>query len=439
MVEPEFWNREIETAPAEKIREVQLEGLRRTVAAALRTRFYHRRLKEIGFTSPEDIRSLDDLKRIPFTTKSDLREAYPDGLLAVERDDVVRLHTSSGTTGTPTVIYHTRSDLEHWTELTARCITATGAGRRDVFQNMMTYGLFTGGLGLHYGAELVGMLVIPVGGGNTRRQLKLMRDFRTTVVHATPSYMLHIYSRLEAENLTPQDLSLRKAFLGAEAYSESTRRKIEGLMGIDCYNSYGLSEMNGPGVAFECIFKDDMHVWEDAYIVEVIDPASGDLLGEDEEGELVMTTLQREATPLLRYRTGDLTRIRSGVCACGRSHRRIARIKGRSDDMLIINGVNVYPSQVESVLMRIPEVGTNYQIVVTKEGALDRLTVKTEIYSKMFTGDAAALEALRGRIRELLKAEILVGAVVELHEPGGLPVYEGKARRVFDERVGEQG
>jgi phenylacetate-CoA ligase len=401
----------------------------------LRTPFYKKRLNRVGISSVDDIRTLDDLQRIPFTTKDDLRECYPRGLLAVDQDDIVRMHTSSGTTGIPTVIYHTASDLDHWTNLVARCIIATGAARKDVFQNMMTYGMFTGGLGLHYGAERVGMMVIPVGGGNTKRQLQLMKDFKTTVLHITPSYSLHIYSKLSEYGITVKDLSLKKAFLGAEPYSENTRKKVEELFNIDVYNSYGLSEMNGPGVSFECVYKCGMHTWEDAYIMEVIDPKTCAVLGEDQEGEIVFTTLLRQATPLLRYRTRDLACVYGGICRCGRTHRRLSRITGRSDDMLIINGVNVFPSQIEEVIMRIPEVGTNYQVHLQKDGALDKLTVKVEIYSKMFHGDVHELDVLKEKIKDELRASIIINPGVELHEPGRLPVFEGKAQRGVDERT----
>jgi phenylacetate-CoA ligase len=299
---------------------------------------------------------------------------------------------------------------------------------------MMTYGLFTGGLGLHYGAERVGMMVIPASSGNTKRQIKLMQEFGTTVVHSTPSYMLHIANRLEEAGTNPAGLALRKAVIGAEPHSEQIRRRIEKLLGIDAYNSYGLSEMNGPGVAFECEEKDGMHVWEDAYILEVIDPVDGTPLADGAEGEIVFTTLQREATPLIRYRTRDLSAVYPGICACGRTHRRIARIKGRTDDMLIINGVNVYPSQIEEVLMKMPEVGTNYQIVINKRGALDHFVVKTEVTSEMFSDDARDLNALRKKIHDGLRASIAIAGDVELHEPGVLPVTEGKAIRVIDTR-----
>lgn len=432
-----YWNREAETLPREQLEERQLESLRQTVDFALKTPFYQRRLGKCGLTDGRDIAALDDLARIPFTTKDDLREAYPDQLLAVPLDEVVRLHTSSGTTGTPTVIYHTQQDIDAWTELTCRGVVATGASHRDVFQNMMSYGLFTGGLGLHYAAEKIGMTVIPSASGNTRRQMKLMKDFRTTTIHATPSYILHIHAKLEDEGFRPEDFHLQRAFIGAEAHSESTRRKIEGLFDMRAFNSYGMSEMNGPGVAFECVCQEDMHLWEDAYHMEVIDPESGRSLPDGEIGELVMTTLQRRATPLLRYRTGDLTSINGSPCACGRTHRRVARITGRADDMMIINGVNIYPSTIEAVIMTVPEVGTNYQICIDKDRALDRLTVKTEIYSKLFNGDIRSLEQLKRRIQNRLKTEVVISPVIELHEPGSLPVYEGKAVRVFDNRPKE--
>jgi len=429
-----IWDPKVETMGRAELQALQLAHLKESVAWALKSPFYKRRLAKAGINSPDDIQTLDDLKRIPFTTKDDLRECYPKGLLSVSQDDVVRIHTSSGTTGIPTVIYHTREDLDQWTELVARSIYATGANKQDVFQNMMTYGMFTGGLGLHYGAERVGMTVIPVGGGNTKRQVQLMRDFKTTVLHITPSYCLHIFAKLEECGATVKDLFIRKAFIGAEPHSENTRKKIEELLHIDAYNSYGLSEMNGPGVAFECVFKIGMHLWEDAYIVETIDPKTGDALGEEQEGEMVFTTLKRKATPLLRYRTRDLAYIYKGACPCGRTHRRMSRITGRTDDMLIINGVNMYPSQIEEVIMRIPEVGNNYQIHIEKDGTLDKLTVKVEIYSKLFTGNVGAIDALRSKIKDELKACIIINPVVELHEPGSLPVFEGKAKRVVDNR-----
>ena len=428
------WNPAIEFMEREALERLQLASLRKTVAWALKTPFYRRRLAEIGLNRPEDIGSLRDARQLPYTTKDDLRDAYPEGLLAVDREEVVRLHTSSGTTGAPTVIYHTQHDIDGWTELVARCIAATGATRRDVFQNMTNYGLFTGGLGLHYGAERVGMLVIPASSGNTSRQIQLMRNFRVTVVHATPSYLLHLQAALAGEGVDVTELALQKAFVGAEPHSEETRGKIEGLFGVKAYNSYGLSEMNGPGVAFECLYQTGLHLWEDAYLLEILNPQTLQPLAEGESGEIVLTTLQRQATPLLRYRTRDLSHLVGGHCPCGRVHRRLARLQGRSDDLLIINGVNVFPSQIESALMKISGVGTNYLIQLEKRGSLDRLLVKTEVEAVLFAGPPHTLDELRERISELLRATILVKPVVELHPPGDLPISEGKAKRVLDLR-----
>ena len=434
-MELNFWNKELETLGRDGLKKLQLKRLKETVRQALKTPFYKKRLKEAGINSADDIKSLEDLKKIPFTTKDDLRSCYPQGLLAVSLEEIIRIHTSSGTTGIPTVIYHTREDIHDWTDLVARSIVATGATKKDIFQNMMSYGMFTGGLGLHYGAERAGMMVIPIGGGNTKRQIQLMKDFKTTVLHITPSYCLHIHSKLEECGAAVKDLSLKKAYLGAEPYSENTRKKVEALFGIDVYNSYGLSEMNGPGVSFECVYKCGMHTWEDAYILEIINPKTGQELGDEKEGEIVFTTLSRRATPILRYRTRDLAFGYKGICKCKRTHRRLSRITGRTDDMLIVNGVNVYPSQIEEVIMRIPEVGTNYQIQLEKEGTLDKLIVKVEIYSKMFTGDVGALDRLKEKIKDNLRASIIINSIVELHEPGSLPVSEGKAKRVVDLRT----
>jgi phenylacetate-CoA ligase len=433
-MEPLFRDKATETIDRDSLNLLQLELLKETVTQAFKTRLYKSKFEQCGISSADNIRNLSDLRRIPYTTKSDLREAYPQKHLAVDPKEVIRIHTSSGTTGTPTVIYHTREDIDNWTEMTARSITATGCVKGDVFQNMMTYGLFTGGLGLHYGGERAGLSVIPASSGNTKRQLWLMKEFKTKVVHATPSYMLHIFSELVKEGMKPSDLYLKKAFLGAEPYSENTRKKIEELYSIDAYNSYGLSEMNGPGVAFECIYKCGMHVWEDYYIVEIIDPETLEPLPDGQEGEVVFTTLHRKAVPLMRYRTRDISRIIEGKCKCGRTHRRLDRIKARTDDMLIINGVNVFPSQIEESIMKMPEMGMNYQIVVDKKDSLDKTTIRMELRQDVFKDDMRSLESLRQRIKENIKSEILINPVIELHEPGMLPVYEGKAKRVFDNR-----
>jgi len=428
-----FWNRQVETLERTALETLQLERLRLRIANALRTPLYQKRLFRAGITVPEDIRSLEDVRKIPFTVKDDLRQSYPKGLLAVDMKQVVRVHSSSGTTGIPTVIFYTQGDLDRWTELLARGIVASGATAGDVFQNMMSYGLFTGGLGLHYGAERVGLTVIPVGGGNTQRQLQIMKDFQTTSLHITPSYLLHIHGRMAEFGINLSDLSLKRAYMGAEPHSEPTRQKLQELYKMDIFNCYGLSEMNGPGVAFECHCKADPHVWEDAYIVEIVDPATGEPLPDGEIGEAIFTNLIREALPLLRYRTRDLAFIHPEPCACGRTHRRLSRIQGRTDDMLIINGVNVFPSQIEEVLMSIPEVGNNYMIHLTSRNGLDRLTVQVELYQKLFTGDLSQIDTLKGTIKDRLRASITINAHIELHEPGALPVFEGKAKRVVDE------
>jgi phenylacetate-CoA ligase len=424
----------METLSRPELEAWQLKQLKTVVAHALRTDFYRERLPKAGIRSADDIRNLGDLKRIPFTTKQDLRDGFPYGFLSVPRDEVIRLHASSGTTGTPTTIYFNREDIARWTGFVARSIYATGCGKTDVFQNMITYGLFTGGLGFHAGGEEVGMLVIPSGPGNTSRQFRLMRDFGTTVVHATPSFLLHVEAKMREEGVDRDTIRLKRAFAGAEPYSEDTRRRIEELLKIDVYNSYGLSEMNGPGVAFECQVKNDLHLWEDGYIGEIINPDTLEPVPDGETGELVLTILCREATPILRYRTRDLSAFYTDPCPCGRTHRRLHRITGRTDDMLIINGVNLFPSQIEEVIMSMKEVGNNYLIVVEKEGVLDRLTVKTEVGPDIFMDDARPLNALKERIRRTLQASITINPRVELHESGFLPVSEGKAKRVQDNR-----
>ncbi|MDR1971026.1 MAG: phenylacetate--CoA ligase [Treponema sp.] len=430
----QYWDPEFETMPRGELAALQLQKLKETVSYALRTAFYKERLAKAGITGPGDIKSLADLRRIPYTTKQDLREGFPYGFLSVPREEVVRLHASSGTTGIPTTIYFSKKDIALWTGNVARCIYGTGCNKTDVFQNMITYGLFTGGLGFHAGGEEVGMLVIPSGPGNTARQFRLMQDFGTTVVHATPSFLLHVEARMREEGVKRESIKLRKAFAGAEPYSEDTRKRIEELLRIDVYNSYGLSEMNGPGVAFECQAKNGLHLWEDRYIGEIINPDTLEPVEDGEAGELVLTCLCREATPILRYRTRDLSGFYTEACPCGRTHRRLRRITGRTDDMLIINGVNVFPSQIEEVVMAMKEVGNNYLMVVEKEGVLDRLTVKVEVGKNIFMDDTRPLNALREKIRQTIQASITISPRVELHEGGSLPVSEGKAKRVIDNR-----
>ena len=428
-----FWDKHIETLPRDELEALQVKRLKDTVARCRKSIFYRNRLKDVDesrFTTPEDV------SLIPFTTKDDLRANYDFGLVTVPRVEIVRMHSSSGTTGKATVIFHTRKDIEVWADLVARCIVMTGAGKADVFQNIISYGMFTGGLGFHYGAEKVGMLTIPSGVGNTKRQIQLMKDFNTTVFHATPSYILYVSEVMVQEGFDPKEFDLRIGFVGAEPHSEQTRQRIEDTLDISAFNSYGMSELNGPGVAFECEEKAGMHLWEDSYLLEVVDPATGEKLSPGEEGELVITTLNREAMPILRYRTGDLARVIDDgeKCPCGRTHVRISRIKGRCDDMLIVKGVNFYPSQIEDVLMSFPEVATNYQVIVERVGSLDSLTVRVELHPKMFDGDLRKLRKLEADITKSIQDEIVVSPKVEFHEPGSLPRSEGKAVRVVDKR-----
>ena len=429
-----FWNRELETIGRKGLQEVQLKRLRTALERAAATPFYGKVFAERGVVLSK-ISTLEHVKDLPFTTKEDLRLSYPDGMLAIPKKDVVRMHASSGTTGKPTVIFYSINDIDEWAHQVARGMVATGTTPDDVFQNMMGYGLFTGGLGLHYGAERLGCMVIPTSSGNSLKQIQFFQDFQTTVIHITPSYALHLVEVIRENGIDPHDLTLKKAYLGAEPYSEATRNKIQEQYGLDAYNSYGLSEMNGPGVAFECVRKDGMHLWEDYYIAEIINPLTGENLPDGEEGELVLTHINREAMPMFRYRTRDLTRFIPEPCPCGRTHRRIERIKGRTDDMLIISGVNVFPSQIETVLMNTPEVGNNYQIVLERENNLDRMHIRVELYSKMFHGDIRELERLKKKLGESLRAHITINPRIELLEPGSLPPSQGKAQRVIDKRT----
>jgi phenylacetate-CoA ligase len=427
-----FWDQASETLARPTLEQLQLHRLQATLQrVAQRVPFYQQQFAELGI-SPEKIKSLADVRRLPFTTGADLRAIYPDGMLAVDHDEPVRLHTSSGTTGKPKAIFFSRKDIDNAAELIARSLVMTGITRKDVLQNMMSYGLFTGGLVMHYGAEKVGCLVIPAGPGTSERQLMLMQDFRTTAVHILPSYALYFASFLEQRGIKPRkDLALRRAFVGAEPHTEETRRRIEEAFGCDVYNSYGLTEMNGPGVAFECEYKAGLHLWEDNYILEIINPATGEQLPEGQTGELVLTTLNREAMPILRYRTRDITSIIPEPCKCGRTHRRLNRITGRSDDMLIIRGVNIFPQQIERVLMSFPQVGRNYVIII--EG-LDDMTIKVELAAAGFDGQVEHVAALQNQLVEKLRAETWVRPKVDLLPAGSLPVAEGKAKRVIDNR-----
>jgi len=429
-----YWEKEIETMERDRLEDLQLSRLKESIKRASASFFYDKLFKETGFDQYK-VSSLQDINRIPFTTKDDLREHWPYGFIAVSKDELIRMHSSSGTTGRATVIFHTAGDINEWTNLVARSMYMTGMRKTDVFQNMMTYGLFTGGLGFHYGAEKLGALIIPAGAGNSKRQIQLMQDFETTVIHIIPSYALHLYVVFEEVGVDPRkDTKLRIAFIGAEPHSDKTRKKIEELYGIKVFNSYGLSEMNGPGVAFECQYQDGLHIWEDNFLIEIIDPDTLTPVPDGEEGELVMTTLLREGMPIFRYRTKDLTRIIPEPCPCGRTHKRIERIKGRTDDMMIIKGVNIFPLQIEKKLMDIDGVGTNFLIMLEREGFNDDMHIKVEVQKGFFTGNLKQLESLRRKIVEELKSDILITPKVELVEPHSLPESEGKAVRVIDNR-----
>jgi phenylacetate-CoA ligase len=428
------WQPEFELLPREELEKLQLARLKETLALAVKSPYYSAKLRETGVRA-EDLTDISQIRDLPFTTKEDLRGNYPYGFLTVPKDDLVRLHCSSGTTGNPTVIFHNQHDLASWANLVARSLYAAGARPSHVFQNICGYGLFTGGLGFQYGAECLGMLTIPSAAGNSRRQIKLMQDFGTNVVHAIPSYLTRLYDVFEEVGVDPvADTDLKLLVIGAEPHSEETRRRIEKLFGVKAFNSYGLSEMNGPGVAFECEHQNGLHIWEDAYVVEIVNPDTLEPVAPGEVGELVLTTLDRQAMPIIRYRTRDLTRFLPGTCACGRTTQRLDRITGRSDDMLIVRGCNIFPIQIEQVLMDIPQLGSDYLIVLETKDDNDQLTLEVEISREWFTDDFAQLETLRKTISHRIRDEVLVTPRVKLVEPGALPKAEGKAVRVRDLR-----
>ncbi len=417
----------------QEIENLQAVRLKNVVHRATRSRFYRNKFVQNN-VSVRNIKRHTDIQRLPVTTKQDLRDEYPDGLLARPISDMVRLHASSGTTGSPTVIMHTQNDLNAWADLVARCMHMVGTRSGDVFQNMSGYGLFTGGLGIHYGAERLGCMTIPSGAGNSKRQIKLLTDFRVAVAHIIPSYALHLATVFENMGKSPRDTFLRSFLIGAEPHTEEIRRRVQELYGVKAYNSYGLSEMNGPGVAFECEHQTGMHIWEDAYLPEILHPNTLEPVPEGEVGELVLTSLTREGMPVIRYRTRDLTRFIPGECPCGRKHRRIDRIKGRADDMIIIKGVNIYPMQVERVLMALPEVGENYIIELEREGYMDQLRIKVEVKDEYFVEDMRQLKGLQQKIAKQLREEILITPRVDMVERNSLPRGQGKAERVVDRR-----
>jgi phenylacetate-CoA ligase len=424
----------IEKAPREEIEKLQLARLKEAVKRAYENvAFYRRRLREAGVT-PEDIRSLDDVRKLPFTMKDDLRSNYPYGLFAVPLSEVVEVHASSGTTGKPTVVGYTRRDLDNWAELMARTMAAAGVDRDDVVYIALGYHWFTGGLGFHYGAQRLGALAVPAGTGFTRRHVMMIRDLGATVLGAVPNYALRLAEVAQEMGVDPaRDTKVRRGLLGAEMWSEELRRRINKLWDMDSYDVYGMSELYGPGTASECHMHDGLHVWEDHYLVEVVDPKTGEPVGPEEEGVLVVTPLTHDAMPLLRYWTNDLTFIYdSRGCDCGRTMRRIARIKGRADDMLVINGVNVFPSAIEEVILSEPWTNHHYQIIVEREGELDRLYVVVESKEKLSDEQK---EQLARRLRERLHETLIINPRVRVVDPGELPRVEGgKAKRVIDKR-----
>jgi phenylacetate-CoA ligase len=429
-----YWNQKIECMPKGELEKLQYEGLKQLVDKLYSfNAFYHDKMRSVD-VRPDDIRSLSDISKLPFMNKSDLRDNYPTKMFTSPRKDVVRYHVSSGTTGKPTLVGYTQNDIDFWTESLARALTSIGIGDGDAIQVSYGYGLFTGGLGLHYGAEKVGATVLPASTGNTERQLELMIDLDITAIACTPSYLVHMGDVAKKMGISIQkDTKLRKAVLGAEPWSENMRSHIEKELGIHAYDIYGTSEISGP-MFTECAEKKGIHVWGDIAIMEIIDPDTEESLGPGQEGELVMTVLKKEAMPMIRYRIKDLTMIMDSECDCGRTSPRIRRITGRSDDMLIIRGINVFPSQVEHTLMQIPEVCGQYMIVVDRIGALDYMTVQVELRPEAFSDKVDDMLKLQKRISNELKKYLNVAVEAELMAPGSLPRFEGKAKRVTDRR-----
>lgn len=428
----QYWEEDTETMSREKLNELQLQRLRKTIRIASNSPYYKKVFAEHGITA-DTIQSLKDIEKIPFTTKANMRANYPFGLMAGEMKDAVRVHSSSGTTGNPTVIVHSQHDLDSWANLVARCLYMVGLRNTDVFQNSSGYGMFTGGLGFQYGAEKLGALTVPAAAGNSKRQIKFITDFGTTALHAIPSYAIRLAEVFQEEGIDPKSTNLTTLVIGAEPHTDEQRRKIEKLLGVKAYNSFGMTEMNGPGVAFECKEQNGMHFWEDCYLVEIINPETGKHVPDGQIGELVLTTLDREQMPLLRYRTRDLTRILSGKCSCGRTHVRIDRIKGRSDDMFIIKGVNIFPMQIEKILVHFPQLGSNYLITLETKNNQDEIIVEVEL-SDLSTDNYIELQNLAKEITHQLKDEILVTPKLKLVNKGTLPQSEGKAIRVKDLR-----
>lgn len=431
-----YFNKEIETMPLNKMRELQLERLKWAISHAYNNNAFYRKKYDAAGFHPDQFKSLDDMKRVPFLTKQDMRDNYPFGLFAVPMEKVVRVHSSSGTTGNATVVGYTKKDVGVFAEVVARCLAAYGATEKDVIQVAYGYGLFTGGLGLHYGAELLGALTVPISGGNTDRQLMLIKDFGTTMLACTPSYLLNIADYIEKKrpDYDIRKTKLKAGILGAEPWSEAMRKEIESRLGIQAFDIYGLSEVIGPGVSCECQEKSGLHVHEDHFYVEVIDPETGDILPEGEKGEIVYTTITKEAFPGIRYRSRDITRLYREPCKCGRTLVKMEKVTGRSDDMLIIRGVNVFPSQIENVLMEVEGTEPHYQIILDRKAALDDVEVMVEVNEKLFSDEVKVLDNLKKKISDRFRSVLGISAKITLVEPMTIARSEGKAVRVVDRR-----
>ncbi len=430
-----FYNEEFETLPRPALEALQFKRLKATIERVYcNVPFYKQSFDKAGI-SPDNVKCLDDLQGLPFTTKQDMRDSYPYGLFATSLEEIVRIHASSGTTGKPTVVGYTHKDIEIWTELMARSLVAAGAHKGDIIHNAYGYGLFTGGLGAHYGAERLGASVIPISGGNTKRQIMIMQDFGSTVLTCTPSYSLFMAEEAKAEGIDFKNLKLRVGIFGAEPWSEAMRGEIEEKLNLAAIDIYGLSEIMGPGVAIECIeAKKGLHIWEDHFLPEIINPETGQRVANGELGELVITTITKQGIPLIRYRTRDITSITYEQCICGRTHARIARMSGRSDDMLIIRGVNVFPSQIESILVGIEGVEPHYLLIVDRKENLDTLEVQVEVDERLFSDEIKVLQQLSRRIEKEIKEMLGVTCTAKLVEPKTIQRSEGKAKRVIDKR-----
>ncbi|MBI2954079.1 MAG: phenylacetate--CoA ligase [Chloroflexi bacterium] len=430
-----MWNAEFEMMPRDQLQKLQLQRLKQTVERAYyKVPFFRKAFDQKG-VKPEDIKSLDDVSKLPFTIKNDFRDNYPFGLLAEPIENVVRIHASSGTTGKPIVGAYNRNDLDVWAEVMARSITGSGASAGDVLQNAYGYGLFTGGLGFHLGGERMGATVIPISGGLSKRQIMMMEDLGSTTLCCTPSYALALAETMQEGQVSRDRFKLQRGIFGAEPWSEAMRKEIEERWQIDAFNIYGLTELIGPGVSCECSQKVGMHIWEDHFLAEIIDPVTGEPLGYGQEGELVFTSLTKEALPVIRYRTRDRTVLNVEPCACGRTHVRMERIRGRTDDMLIIRGVNIFPSQIESVILTLPDLEPQYFIVVDREKSnLDNLEVRVEATERLWIRGEEARQAIAGRIRREVQQIVGISIDVKIVEPKSIQRSEGKAKRVFDLR-----